>query len=237
MFNIVLFNSCKVQTMRFIVLLFLVLCPLSFSAQDMFDESQRVLDKINDSLVEAVSSFLYYPDNNENTLKVYNRIKDISLLYKDLQENRYEVLDKWDNYKTRKYYQDIDKMQPIADVFEELLRTIAGRNSMGIEGPRMEIVLEPLLNIVGWKKRNLNVFCENAYFCEYEYKGFKMMFIRNTLPMSDYNTLSVSFTYEGRFAEGGTYAVGGNLYRMIQFKDDKNPAYYNVIKAESKLFR
>lgn len=80
MFSIVLFNSCRVQTMRFIVLLFLVLCPLSFSAQDMFDESQRVLDKINDSLMEAVSSFLYYPDNNENALKVYNRIKDISLL-------------------------------------------------------------------------------------------------------------------------------------------------------------
>lgn len=32
---------------------------------------------------------------------------------------------------------------------------------------------------------------------------------------------------------GGSYYVGGNKYRMIQFKDNENVSYRKVVKAKS----
>lgn len=65
-----------------------------------------------------------------------------------------------------------------------------------------------------------------------------MMFIKSILPANDYrnmkyNNIEVTFTYES-YAGGGSWYVGGNKYRMIQFKDDENTQYYRVVKAKSE---
>ena len=143
----------------------------------------------------------------------------------------------WEDYQLTVFYNRVDKMQAIADVYEELLRTIVGYNSAGIEGPKMEILLEPLLLDSGWYKKKLDVSCEHAYFVEYGFGNFKMMFVKSILPANDYrnmkyHNIEVTFTYEN-YAGGGSWYVGGNKYRMIQFKDDENPHYYQVAKAKS----
>lgn len=162
----------------------------------------------------------------------------INFIFKEIQSNKYEVLSKWDNYKVRLFYDTTDKMQAIADAFEELLRTIAGYTSSGIEGTVMEVLLEPLFDEAGWEKRILNVTCPDAYFVEYSYEDFKMMFVKSTRPRNDYmnncyHNIEVTFTYEGPYGAGGSYYVGGNKYRMIQFKDNENVSYRKVVKAKS----
>lgn len=102
----------------------------------------------------------------------------------------------------------------------------------------MEVLLEPLFDEAGWEKRILNVTCPDAYFVEYSYEDFKMMFVKSTRPRNDYmnncyHNIEVTFTYEGAYGAGGSYYVGGNKYRMIQFKDNENVSYRKVVKAKS----
>ena len=224
--------------MRLFVLFLCLMCTVPSFSQDDYDKSLNDLEKVNDLLVDASASFLRYPNSHSNTLVVFNQLKKLNTIYKEIQSNKYEVFSKWDNYKVRQFYNTVDKMQAIANAFEELLRVIAGYNSVGIEGPLMEILLEPLFDEAGWEKRTLNITCEDAYFVEYSYGDFKMMFVKSTLPANDYrnqsyHNLEVTFTYEGLHGGGGSYYVGGNKYRMIQFKDDENISYCKVVKAKS----
>lgn len=104
-------------------------------------------------IVRCFCIFLKFPNNHSNTIIVFNQLKELNTIYKEIQSNKYEVLSKWDNYKVRLFYDTTDKMQAIADAFEELLRTIAGYTSSGIEGTVMEVLLEPLLmKLVGRKE-------------------------------------------------------------------------------------
>lgn len=223
-----------------IFFLFNLCFPLSLFSQDMFDESLATIEKFNNVFIDEVGTFLEDPHNHTNSLRFFEKMKEFNEIYKDLQSKKYEVLSKWDNYKTRKYYDSIDKMQAIAEAFEELLRPIAGYAGRGIEGPVMEILLEPLFESMGWKKRMINVVCDDAYFCEYERGDFKMMFVKNTRSKSDYsrginNTIIVDFTYENAYGAGGTYYVAGGVYRMIQLKDSENKTYRKLMKANSKI--
>lgn len=78
----------------------------------------------------------------------------------------------------------------------------------------------------------------DAYFVEYSYGSFRMMFVKSILPANDYrnqiyNNIEVTFTYDRQYGGGGCYIVGGNMYRMIQFKDDENHSYNIILKANS----
>ena len=224
--------------MRLFILLLCLMCTVPAFSQDDYDKSLSELEKVNNLLLDASASFLKFPSSHSNTMIVFNQLKKLNTIYKGIQSNKYEVLSKWDNYKVRQFYNTTDKMQAITDAFEELLRTIAGYNSAGIEGPVMEILLDPLFDEAGWEKRTLNITCTDAYFVEYSYGGFKMMFIKSTLPANDYrnqsyHNIEVTFTYEGQYGGGGSYYVGGNKYRMIQFKDDENISYHKIAKAKS----
>lgn len=224
--------------MRLFILLLCLICTIPSHSQDAYDKSLNELERVNNLLLDASASFLRFPNNHSNTMKVFEQLKKLNAIYKGIQSNKYEVLSKWDNYKVRQFYDTTDKMQAITDAFEELLRTIAGYVSGGIEGPVMEILLDPLFNEAGWEKKMLNITCEDAYFVEYSYGNFKMMFVKSTRPKNDYrnqayNNIEVTFTYEGLHSGGGSYYVGGNKYRMIQFKDDENTSYNKIIKAKS----
>ena len=207
-------------------------------SQDMFDKSLQELEKVNAILIDVTASFLEHPYDHANTLVAFNRLQLLNEAYKELQNNKYEVLSQWDNYKVRLFYDKVDKMQAIAEALEELIRPIVGYNSAGIEGLNFEILLVPLFDKIGWKKRILSIKCEHAYFVEYTCGEFKMMFVKSILSANDYrnqvyNNIEVSYEFAGRFAGGGSMYVGGNKYRMVQFKDDMNPSYKNIAKAKS----
>lgn len=223
------------------VLFFLLFIPsLAFSQNDVYDESLRVLDKLNDALLDCMASFLEFPEMHSNTIKVYDQTLEINNVLKDQRFNpsAYEnpqVI--CSNPKVQRYYKKVDEMRVYADIFEELLRNFKGYNSAGLSQSQMNI-LDPLFRKFGWKITLLNIDVKDAYFYEYELKGCKMMFIKNNLPLADYNNsiynnIEVDFTYD-YLGIGGKYYVGGGIYRMIQFKDDKNPNYYKVIKASSE---
>ena len=108
---------------RLLILFIINIClPTSLFSQDMFDESLATLEKFNNVFVDETGSFLDDPYNHNNTLRVFEKMKEFNEIYKELQSKKYEVLSRWDNSKTRKYYDSVDKMHAIAEAFEELLR-------------------------------------------------------------------------------------------------------------------
>lgn len=225
------------KNIKCLALFIFILCDtFQLFAQDVFDQSLNQLEVINNSFIDAASSFLGHPYNHQNTLLVYKRIKEINEFYKQQSSYRYELMTQYNNEKVSKYFSSIDKMVPLASFLEEFLKVISGYNSSGIDAPLME-AMESLFIEFGWSRRNLDISCSSAYFCEYEYEGFKIMFVRNMLPPSNYeygciNTLSVTFTYMD--GSGGTFNVGGNKYRIIQYKDDENNSYKQLLKATSQ---
>lgn len=227
--------------MRLFIFILWVIYPFVAFAQSSYSYKQACqdLERLDNAMVDMVASFTRFPGNHQNTIVVFNQLKKQNEAYKALQNMRYDynMVRGWEHYQLTNFYNQVDKMQAIADVYEELLRTIAGYNSAGIEGAVMEVLLEPLLLDSGWYKKMLNVTCEHAYFVEYGFGDFKMMFIKSILPANDYRNMNyhnieVTFTYEG-YAGGGSWYVGGNKYRMIQFKDDENTQYYRVVEAKS----
>lgn len=226
----------------FFICVLWVIYPFVAFAQSSYSYRQACqdLDRLDNAMVDMIASFTRFPWNHQNTIVVFNQLKKQNKAYQAIQTMRYDskMLRGWGDYQITVFFNRVDKMQAVVDVYEELLRTIAGYNSAGIEGPEMEILLEPLLLDSGWYKKKLDVACEHAYFVEYGFGDFKMMFIKSILPANDYrnmkyNNIEVTFTYEG-YAGGGSWYVGGNKYRMIQFKDDENTQYYRVVKAKSE---
>ncbi|OUP10298.1 hypothetical protein B5F34_05125 [Mediterranea sp. An20] len=226
----------------FFICVLWVIYPFVAFAQSSYSYRQACqdLDRLDNAMVDMIASFTRFPWNHQNTIVVFNQLKKQNKAYQAIQTMRYDskMLRGWGDYQITAFFNRVDKMQAVVDVYEELLRTIAGYNSAGIEGPEMEILLEPLLLDSGWYKKKLDVACEHAYFVEYGFGDFKMMFIKSILPANDYrnmkyNNIEVTFTYEG-YAGGGSWYVGGNKYRMIQFKDDENTQYYRVVKAKSE---
>ena len=226
----------------FFICVLWVIYPFVAFAQSSYSYRQACqdLDRLDNAMVDMIASFTRFPWNHQNTIVVFNQLKKQNKAYQAIQTMRYDskMLRGWGDYQITAFFNRVDKMQAVVDVYEELLRTIAGYNSAGIEGPEMEILLEPLLLDSGWYKKKLEVACEHAYFVEYGFGDFKMMFIKSILPANDYrnmkyNNIEVTFTYEG-YAGGGSWYVGGNKYRMIQFKDDENTQYYRVVKAKSE---
>lgn len=225
--------------MKKIILSLLLLMPLlSFAQQDIYDQNIEEIKKVNDVLIDCMTSFMEFPEIHTNTIKVYDRMLMIKDLCKDQQSSKYQMSTSIiSNPKVQQYYRIIDKMQIYANAFEELLRSFKGYNSAGLSQNQMTL-LDPLFRKFGWKISLLDINCKDSYFYEYQLKGCKMMFIKNTLPPNDYqnyvyHNIEVDFTYD-YYGTGGKYYLGGGLYRMIQFQDDENVKYHKIIKATSE---
>jgi len=223
---------------RILIFLLLIIPSLAFSQNDIIDESIEQLEKLNEILIGDISSFCAYPQIHNNTIKVYNKILDTNDFCKKQQNTKYSLSSSsLSNYKVKKYFARLNEIQSLSEIFEELLRPIGSGISSGLNQNQKKI-LDIMLNEVGWKITVLNINCRDACFYEYEFNGFKMTFIQNTLPLSDLditsskNLIEVSFTnnYHG---SGGNYNIGAGKCRMIQYKDDKNISYYKIIKASS----
>jgi hypothetical protein len=212
---------------------------IGLAQNNAFDKSVEDANKINGLLVDVIASFMEYPEVHSNTLIVYNKISTIRDACKNLQATKYEISNSiFIQPKVQQFYKIIDQTKMLADAFGDLLTPLTGYGSAGVPQARMNILLDPLFKAMGWKISILPVECKDAYFYEYERKGYKMMFIKSHLPPDDYknnifHNIEVTFTYDNG-PYGGTYVVGGSKYRMIQFKDDENPHYYKVTRASSK---
>ena len=69
------------KKLKIFVLLFAAALCSPIQAQDMFDESLRELERLNNITYDYVASFLEYPSNHESTLKVFRGLQDISKFY------------------------------------------------------------------------------------------------------------------------------------------------------------
>jgi hypothetical protein len=231
-----------IHAMKSVLTSIMLLFPmLGYTQNDVFDQSLEVARQLNEYLADGIASFLEYPDSHSNTLIVYNRV----LTVKDACDEQLYSRSKMSNSilaqpKVQQYYTMIRNTKMLADAFDELLKPFCGYNSPGISQNKMNIILDPLFRAMGWNISILPIDCKDVYFYEYKTKNGKMMFIKNNLPPDTLyslasNNVEVTFTYTHR--PGGIYVVGGGLYRMIQFCDDENPHYYNVVQATSRHLR
>ena len=99
-----------------------LICTIPSFSQDDYDRSLNELEKVNDLLLDASASFLKFPNNHSNTIIVFNQLKELNTIYKEIQSNKYEVLSKWDNYKVRLFYDTTDKMLRNNDFVSMLMK-------------------------------------------------------------------------------------------------------------------
>ena len=105
------------KKLKVLFLLFAAALCSPIQAQDMFDESLRELEKLNNITYDYVASFLEYPSNHENTIKVFRGLQDLSKFYDEQYNKRFELLSRFDNYKTREYVNQIEKSKYLISTY------------------------------------------------------------------------------------------------------------------------
>lgn len=145
-------------------LLFATATCTPIQAQDMFDESLRELEKLNNITYDYVSSFFEYPSNHENTIKVFRGLQDLSKFYDDQYNKRFELLSRFDNYKTREYVNQIEKSKYLIDAVDEIVGCVAGYVRSGIESTVFDQMLKPLFDSFGWTCKIIPVECQDIVF-------------------------------------------------------------------------
>ena len=217
------------------LLLVCLLSCLDLHSQNAEEKAYGAYKQLENLTYDAIASFCQHPYIHKNTLVVFETLEKISEPIHDIcsmpvPDGAMDLYIKYTNLKFQ------------IDCFIELLKEVYGYNSSGLNEKQMFFVVDCLKGM-GWTEKVLGVECDNAYFIEYEYQEFKMLFIKNTLSarLYDYtsksnNIIEVNFTYD-YLGSGGTYNVGAGKYRMIQYKDDMKSNYYKLIKATSRLLK
>ena len=218
--------------MRRILFLFLYVWGTFYVySQTPSKESFDTYKQVENIVYSTISSFCGCPYVHKNTEAVFKQLKETKKVLDEViaipaPEGAKILVDKYINLR----YQ--------VECFIELLRTICGYHTL-LKEDQMYFVSQCLKGM-GWKERVLPVECENAYFTEYQYGDFRMMFIKNILPKKSddpsglRNMIEVSFDYENIW-DGGTYNIGPGKYVMIQYKDDVRSLYMKVVRATSKI--
>lgn len=225
-------NNLMIKRNLYILLVYLLAC-LNLYSQSSEEKAYDAYKKLENLTYDAIASFCQYPNIHKNTTVAFETLKKISAPVQDIcsmpaPEKAMDLYTKYENLNFQ------------IDCFIELLKVICGYNSAGLEEEQMFFVVDCLKGM-GWTEKILGIECNNAYFIEYQYQDFKMLFIKNTLSASIYNynstssnLIKVDFTYD-HLNLGGSYYVGAGKYRMIQYKDNMKSGYYKVIKATSRL--
>ena len=137
-------------------------------------------------------------------------------------------------------------MKNITGVMRDFLNPLAGYVGGSIDGPSFDIILKPIFDQFDWSCKKLSVNCSDIIFYEYTYKNFKMLLAYNTRSEASrsqkeqgiYNDNEVKcFAYNKAFRRVDWFAklvVRGGKYRIVEFKDDTNNVYNNLLKATSK---
>ena len=205
------------------------------------DKTLMDLEKINDDFNAYIASFLEFPEKHNNAIMAYDYVSKVRKMCDEVRYSTHKLSDKaLSNPKVQYCFSEINRLRVYSDAWDELLRNFTKYSSAGLTQNQMNI-LDPIFKALGWKITLLDINCKDAYFYEYQFKEFKMLFIKNALPPENfeqkiYNQIKVEYNYEHKFLKGlgGWCIVGGGLYRMIQYKNDENPDYYKLIKATSE---
>lgn len=213
-------------------------------AQDMFDKGLESLEELNNLTCDYIASFLEYPDNHENTLKVFHKLQTVSKFYDEQYKKKFNMLSEFDNYKVRQYFDKIEKVKLLVDAIDIFVGNIVGYIRPGVESSTFDNLLKPLFEQFGWECKILPVQCQDIIFFEYSKGKFKMLLAYNIRPVSDgirqgkYNDNEVCcYTYFEEFRETNIFAgyvVRGGKYKLIQFKDSQNTDYHSLTKATSR---
>ena len=235
------------KKLKVLFLLFATALCLPIQAQDMFDESLRELERLNNITYDYVASFLEYPSNHENTLKVFRGLQDLSKFYDEQSDKRFELLSRFDNYKTREYVNQIEKNKFLIDAIDEFVGCVAGYVRAGAKSQVFDQMLKPLFESFGWNCKIIPMECQDIVFFEYSKDEFKMLLAYNTRPApggfeadlsGKYNDNQVEcYTYFKALRKTSTFCslvVRGGKYRLVEYKDNKETTYHNLTKASSK---
>lgn len=215
------------------MLLVCLFSSLNLFSQNSEEKAYVVYNQLEDLTYDAIASFCQHPSIHENTLVVFETLNKISEPVKEIcsmsaPDGAWNLFEKYKNLSFQ------------IKCFTELLKEICGYVSSGLKEEQMFLIVDCLKGM-GWTERVLGVECDNAYFIEYQYQEFKMLFVKNTLPAKfnayssgSNNLIEVQFSYNYQ-GLGGTYNVGAGKYRMIQYRDNMKSDYYKLIRATSKL--
>lgn len=228
---------------KFICTFFFYFTFISIFGQSQ-SESSKALGEVNDYVMEILGAFFLNPNNNYNNKIVYEKIKDVDKFYSEELENKYKS-PYYESYTVREYYDKIERMKNITGVMCDFLNPLAGYVGGSIDGPSFDIILKPIFDQFGWSCKKLSVNCSDIIFYEYSYKNFKMLLAYNTRSEASrylqergiYHDNEVKcFAYIKVYRKIDWFTklvVRGGKYRIVEFKDDVNNNYKNLIKATS----
>ena len=172
------------------LLLVCLLSCLDLHSQNAEEKAYGAYKQLENLTYDAIASFCQHPYIHKNTLVVFETLEKISEPIHDIcsmpvPDGAMDLYIKYTNLKFQ------------IDCFIELLKEVYGYNSSGLNEEQMFFVVDCLKGM-GWTEKVLGVECDNAYFIEYEYQEFKMLFIPiNNLNNVIYEWISNYFVMQG----------------------------------------
>ena len=83
------------RRMKLLIFFVCLICTIPSFSQDDYDRSLNELEKVNDLLLDASASFLKFPNNHSNTIIVFNQLKELKTIYKELHSLFVDGLSDW----------------------------------------------------------------------------------------------------------------------------------------------
>lgn len=202
-----------------------------YAQEDQFDEMSTSLVKINGIIVDWYTSFIEFPEVHNNTVKIYPKIANIAQVLTESDDMKQSLSSGLlSTPKAQKYFNEVNKLKILSETLEELIKPFVGKPSGGLSREKMEVILNPLFNEMGWKIKKLDILCKDLVFYEYHFKGCNIMFVHNPT----YNNIEVQILYNSGVCSNLKFWIGGGRYKIIQFQDDLNNNYCKNFNATSK---
>lgn len=219
----------------FIIFVFLSLVTFRSMAQsdELIQKANADYDRLSAVFIDACGSFFDNANHHANTEKVHNFLDDNISKLKDFQSNCYD-------FNLMDLYQDCERFYTFVSGVETLTSWVL-KHGGECDEVQWRLIDEALRGF-NWTSNVLNVKTSFALFTEYTSPdGFKMMVVKNTLPDNNLNNapipstdnyIKINYTYTN--GAGGMVVVKPGCTDIIQFKDDENPHYYKLLKAEAE---
>lgn len=219
---------------------FIIFVCLSFATLRSLAQSYELIQKANadyDRLsavfIDACGSFFDNANHHSNTEKIHDFLDGNISKLKDFQSNC------WD-FNLMDLYRDSENFYTFVSGVETLTSWILKHGGECDE--EQWSLIDKVLRGFNWTSNVLDVKTSYALFTEYASPdGFKMLVVKNTLPDNNLynapipstdNYIEVNYSYAN--GAGGMVVVKPGCTDIIQFKDDENPYYYKLSKAEAK---
>ena len=216
-----------------------IFCCLLLITTNSFGQSYELIQKANSDyekltniFIDACGSFFDNANHHANTVKIHNFLEENTSKLKQFQSNCYD-------FNLMDLYQDCGRFYTFVSGVETLTCWIMKHGAECSE--EQWSLIEKALRGFNWTSTTLNMNTSFALFTEYTSPdGFKLLVVKNTLPdNSPYNApipstdnyINVKFTYTN--GASGMVVVKPGYTDIIQFKDDENPYYSQLVKAEA----